>query len=230
MQMVCKKDHESETEDKTECVPCAAVGAGQQRSDKELVIAAQNGELFALEELFSRHQKRVYYHARRYTANADEAHDLVQETLLRAFRNIGRFRWEARFSTWLNTIAFNTALSIKRREKHCHWVVLDELEGNENRFCITSLREVRWNPEEEYSQRERHSLLRSGVMKLRPKDRFILNACDLNECSIEEYARSQGIQPGAAKSRLLRARWRLSAAMKDFRSIGAGVRIGRHGE
>jgi len=204
-------------------------GGGRQGSDEELVIAAQNGESCVLGELLGRHQKMLYCVARRYTANAEEAHDLVQETMLRAIRNIGRFRKESRFASWLTAIVINAALSNRRREKHIRWINLDEQEGEETRFSMESLRDARRNPEEDYSHRELHGLLRREALKLRPKYRFILKACDLDECSIDEVARSLGMRIGAAKSRLHRARVSLSAGMKRSRAVGANVRTGRHG-
>jgi RNA polymerase sigma-70 factor (ECF subfamily) len=203
-------------------------GGGPQRSDEDLVIAAQSGESCALGELLGRHQKMLYCVARRYTANADEAHDLVQETMLRAIRNIGRFRRESRFVSWLNAIVINTALSHKRREKHFRWIYLDEQEGEETRFSMKGLRDVRRNPEEDYAHRELHSMLRREALKLHPKYRFILKACDLDNCPIEEVARSQGMHLGAAKSRLYRARLSLSAAMKRSSAVGTNMRTGRH--
>ena len=204
-------------------------GGGPQRSDEELVVAAQNGESCALGELFGRHHKMLYCFARRYTANADEAHDLVQETMLRACRSIGRFRGESRFVTWLNSIVINTAISNKRKEKHIRWIALDEQEGEETRFCMRSLRDVRRNPEEECSRRELRGLLRREVSKLHPKYQFILKACDLDERSIKEVAHSLGMQLGSAKSRLHRARWSLSAAMKESGTVGTNIRTRRHG-
>src|SRR5271166_6261783 len=117
MQLGCKPEQALASEYSPGILIQAIEGGGQQRSDEELVIAAQNGESCALGELFGRHQKKLYCFARRYAANADEAHDLVQETMLRAFRNIGSFRRESRFATWLTTIAINTALTNKRKEK-----------------------------------------------------------------------------------------------------------------
>jgi RNA polymerase sigma-70 factor (ECF subfamily) len=170
----------------------------------------------------------LYCMARRYTANADEAHDLVQEAMLRAIGNIGRFRRESRFVTWLNSIVINAALSNKRREKRISWINLDEQEGEETRFCMRIIRDVRRNPEEEYSHRELRGLLRSRVMKQRPKDRFILKACDLDDCSLEQVAQSLGIHLGAAKSRLHRARRSLSTAMKKSGAAGINIRTGQH--
>ena len=226
MQLTCKPELAFAGELSAGALLQATKGCGRQRSDEELVIAAQNGESCALGELFGRHQKMLYCFARRYTANADEAHDLVQETMLRAWRNIGRFRGESRFLTWLNSIVINTALSNKRKEKHIHWICLDEQEGEDARFCMRSLRDVRRNPEEEYSHRELRGLLRREALKLHPKYRSILKACDFDDCSLKEVARAQGIQLGAAKSRLFRARWSLSAALKRSGAVGTSIQHG----
>jgi len=207
----------------------AIEGDGRQHSDEELVIAAQNGDSCALGELFGRHQKMLYRLARRYAANADEAHDLVQETMLRAIRNIGGFRGESRFATWLNSIVINTAFSNKRRGKSIRWIYLDQRQGEETRFCVSNLRDVRGNPEEDYSRRELRGLLRRETLRLHPKYRFILKACDLDDCSIKEVAHSLGMHVETAKSRLHRARLSLSAAIKKSGAAVTAIRTGRHG-
>jgi RNA polymerase sigma-70 factor (ECF subfamily) len=228
MQLTCKPELAFAGELSAGALLQATKGCGRQRSDEELVIAAQKGDSCALGELFGRHQRMLYCFARRYAANADEAHDLVQEAMLRAFRNIGRCRRESRFFTWLTSIVINTAISNKRREKHIRWIDIDEREGEETRFCAKNLRDVRRNPEEDYSHRELRGLLRREALKLHPKYRFILKACDLDDCSIEEAAQSLGMHLGAAKSRLQRARGSLSEAMKKAGVVGRGIRTGRH--
>ncbi len=206
----------------------AKEGGGGQRSDEELVIAAQNGDCCALGVLLGRHLTMLHCFARRYSANAEDAHDLVQEAMLRAVRNIGSFRRESRFVTWLCTIVVNIAISNKRKEKHISWIALDEQEGEETRFCMRSLRDVRRNPEEDYSHRELRGLLRREALKLHPKYRFIWEACDLDDCSIKEVAGVLGMHPAAAKSRLQRARWTLSAAMKKSGAAVTNIRTRRH--
>ena len=228
MQLTCKPELAFAGELSAGALLQATKSCDRQRSDEELVIAAQNGDSCALGELFGRHQKMLYCFARRYAANADEAHDLVQEAMLRAFKNISRFRRESRFFTWLTSIVINTAISNKRREKHIRWINIDEQEGEETRFCVRSLQDVRRSPEEDCSHRELHGLLRREALKLHPKYRFILKACDLDDCSIEEAAQSLGMHLGAAKSRLHRARRSLSAAMKRSGAVGTSIRTGRH--
>jgi RNA polymerase sigma-70 factor (ECF subfamily) len=194
-------------------------GGERQLSDEELVFAAQNGNSHALGELFGRHQKMLYNLARRYVANSEEAHDLVQETMLRAWRNIGSFRGESRFASWLGAIVINAALCSKRREKHIQWICIDEREAEENRFCIKRLQDVRRNPEQTHLYNELRRVLQREIQRLHPKYRLVLQAYVFDESSIEQVAHSLGITPSAAKSRLHRGRRSLSAAL---RSSGSG--------
>jgi RNA polymerase sigma-70 factor (ECF subfamily) len=205
-------------------------GGGRQESDEELVIAAQSGDSSALGELLARHRKMLYCFARRYTANEDEAHDLVQETMLRAVRNILRFRRESRFVTWLCSIVVNKALSDKRREKLICWINLNEQEGETTRPRVRCLRDVRRNPEEDYSHRELRGLLLRHALKLRPRDRFIWKSCDLDDLSIKEVAGALGMHPAATKSRLQRARRSLSAAMKKSTTVCTNLRTRQPGD
>ena len=229
MHLACKPDLAPASEWNPGTSLATIEGGDRQRSDEELVIAAQNGDRCALGELLGRHLNMLHCFARRYTTNAEDAHDLVQETMLRVVRNIETFRREARFVTWLCSIVVNIAISDKRREKHIRWICLDEQEEEEARFCLKSLWEVRRNPEEDYSHREIRRLLRHEALKLPPKDRFIWKACDLDENSIKKVAGALGMNPAAAKSRLGRARARLSTAMKKTGAAGTKIRTGQHG-
>ncbi len=202
----------------------AVEGGGLQRSDEELVIAAQGGEARALDELLSRHRNMLYRFASRIAATADEADEAVQETILRACKNIGRFRGQSRFATWLVTIVVNAAISIRRKEKGVHWVYLDEQNAADAGSRNRNLRDVRPNPEDQYSRRELRSLLRREIGKLHPKYRSILQACDLNESSIEQAAQTLGITLGAAKSRLHRARHGLRMAARRYEARPSFVR------
>lgn len=198
------------------------LAAPRSCSDEELVHAAQNGALPALEELLSRHRPMVYRAARRLTGTAEDAEDLVQETMLRAFKNIGRFRNEARFSSWLVAIVVNAALSVKRKEKHFHWVFLDEPVRSNERIPAANLADGGENPEQQCLHMERGILLRRAVSRQHPKFQLILRTCCFDEISINEAARALGITRSTAKSRLYRARRIL---LRSFQKrAGTGVR------
>lgn len=190
--------------------------APHTRSDEELVAAAQRGVSSALEELLTRHRTTVYRAARRFVESADDADDLVQEAMLRAFVSIGTFRSEARFPSWLVAIVINAALSSKRKSSHFHWVYLDEIQESEDRRRTWILPDRRPNPEQEYLRRELRILLRREISRQHRKYRFILQACDVDELSIEEVALVLGITHAAVKSRLHRARRKLSGTLRRY--------------
>lgn len=199
------------------------VNLHMQRTDEELVIAAQSGESRALDELLGRHRNMLYGFVRRYTANPDDAQDLVQEALFRAFINIGKFRGESRFTTWLHSIAFNEALMNKRREKRVRWIYFDEEKEEGERNCMRNLPDTRQTPEEDYADRELRILLRKEARKLPARYGSVLQAsdfCDLDHCSMKDAARSLGVRLGTFKTRLHRARKQLSAAIQKSRVAG----------
>ena len=86
--------------------------------DRELVEAAQAGDRLALEELIRRTHRGVYTCALRLVGNPDDAADVTQDVYLRVVRKLGGFRHEASFSTWLNRVTTNVAMSsLKRRTR-----------------------------------------------------------------------------------------------------------------
>lgn len=198
-------------------------------SEEELIAAAQDGTSFALEELLKRHRTTVYRMARRFAESTDDADDLVQETMLRAFVNIGKFRSEARFSSWLVAIVVNAALSNKRKSSHFRWIYLDEIRESEEGLRAFALADVRPNPEQEYLHRELRIVLRREVLRQHRKYRSILQACDLGELSVEEAARVLGITRAAAKSRLHRARRNISGALQKYKATRAPSNTGQLG-
>ncbi len=183
-------------------------------SEVELISAAQSGVSSALEELLMRHRTLVYRIARRLSGNAQEAEDLTQETMLRAFKNIRRFRKEAQFSSWLVAIVTNAAISIKRKENRVRWLFVDEPTHSEGLLSAENLPDTRRDPEQDFLCNELRHLVQQAIAKQKPKSQAILLACELDELSLKQAAGSLGITPAAAKSQLVRARRRLSRTIR----------------
>ncbi len=88
-----------------------------QCSDADLVWAAQAGDAVAFDRLIAQHQERVFALAYHILGNADDAADAAQETFVRAWTNLGGFRGQAAFATWLHRIAVNVCTGGKRRPR-----------------------------------------------------------------------------------------------------------------
>jgi RNA polymerase sigma-70 factor (ECF subfamily) len=85
--------------------------------DTALVRACQHGDIEAFEQIFRVYRNPVFRLAYRFTGNRDDAEDLTQEIFLKVFENIGSFRYESSFATWLYRIAVNTCMNFQRDKK-----------------------------------------------------------------------------------------------------------------
>src|SRR5215216_7020417 len=88
------------------------------QTDAAAVALARDGNSEAFRALFDRHSRAVYRLAHRMTGNPQDAEDVVQETFLKAYRQLGRFESRANFSTWLHRIAVNCSIDLIRGRKH----------------------------------------------------------------------------------------------------------------
>ncbi len=223
-----EKERESDwtfrASDKSEQNFMGIPGPPHRWTEEELVAAAQNGDSSALEELLQQHRALLHGTVRRLMASADETDDVVQDAMLRAFMNIGRFRKEARFSSWLIAIGINSALSCRRRSNRVQLISLDEREATSRQVPTWNLRDSRPTPEQECLGDELREFMRSEIRKLPRALRSVVLTRHLNESSIEETARDLGITDAAVKGRLRRARLMLLGKLQQRPRARARVR------
>ena len=95
----------------------ATTGAAKNPTDEELAARAAAGSRPSFEELVSKYSLRLFHFLRSRSGSDEDVEDLVQETFLKAYRNIGRYDSERRFSTWLYTIALRLSISRHRSRR-----------------------------------------------------------------------------------------------------------------
>ena len=178
--------------------------------EQDLVAAAQAGTTEAMDELLVRHRTALYRVARRFTKNHEDAEDLVQDAMMRAFVNVRKFRKECHFATWLIAIANNAALSMKRKGKNTYFVSLDSRQEEVAGMSRWDIPDVRLNPEQEAMQQELRTLLHTVLLRQPRTNQILLERCVFDEARIADAASSLGLTIGSAKSSLHRARRRVS--------------------
>jgi RNA polymerase sigma-70 factor (ECF subfamily) len=175
------------------------------RDDTWLVTAAQNGDIEAFEVLARRYRQVVLSIGWRSTGNPEDAEDILQQTLLKAFAHLRTFRGASSFSTWLVRIALNEGLMLRRKSWRMHKISLDEqLDGEGASFLDAE--DQRLNPEDSYGLHERRSILRALLNSLTPAVRAVIEKYDLDDRSIKETAALLGISVSAVKARASRGR------------------------
>jgi RNA polymerase sigma-70 factor, ECF subfamily len=183
--------------------------------DAMLVALAVSGDSSAFVELSKRHSKRVLHKIYRITNNWQDAEDVLQESLMRAFVHLRTYECRASFSTWLTKIAINTALMLLRKKRGA---LRSAIESNLDDFAQSEkweLRDHRDNPEQHYARQQRSSMVRGAMLRLRPESRRVLELQQAGELSTQEIAQSLGISEPAVKSRLLRARIALGKFLQN---------------
>ena len=176
--------------------------------DAAVVRRVLAGDRQAFGLLAERHGRRIFRVCMAVTKDQDAAEDCVQKTLILAMENLGQYRNEARFSTWLTRIALNAALSHLRRRNH-QAATNVALEAGALTEQPLSLPDHRQNPEADCWRGEFRRLVRRALESLSPRLRMVFVLRDLEERSTEETASLLGITEAAVKTRLLRARLQL---------------------
>jgi RNA polymerase sigma-70 factor (ECF subfamily) len=181
--------------------------------EQQLVSAAKAGDAVAFVELSKRHSNLVMRQAYRIVKNQQDAEDVLQESLIRAFLHLKEFEERCSFSSWLTRIAINFALmSLRKKRGHIEISMegLSDDHGIQRRFEPQDPAE---NPESHYSRREREELVEGAIRQLPLTFRQIIQMKLIDGRSGEEVSRTLGISVSAAKSRLTRAKTALRLSL-----------------
>jgi RNA polymerase sigma-70 factor (ECF subfamily) len=169
--------------------------------DQGLIAACRAGESEAFGRLVRRYQDRLYPTVLRLTGCAEDAHDLLQETFLRAYRKLHTFQGGSAFYTWVYRIAINLALSDRRRRRPGgRW-------PSSNGEPIDPADDPdRSDPGGPLERAERIARVQAALDELAPDHRAVVVMKDLDGLRYEEIAATLGVPIGTVRSRLHRAR------------------------
>jgi RNA polymerase sigma-70 factor (ECF subfamily) len=198
--------------------------------EKDLIDRILAGETDLFHQLVRPYEKLVYVTAFTMLRNEAEAEDAAQEVMINAFRHLKSFRGDAKFSTWLVTIAMNEARQRLRRAKAAPQDSLDEqTEEREGDFTPAALTDWREIPSEALEKKEMRQKLREAVEQLPPIYREVLVLRDLEELNQEETAAALGINVTLVKVRLHRARMMLQKLLVPYLKAAAPAKKGFFG-
>lgn len=187
-------------------------------TDEELVTAYLKGHKSAFEEIVRRYEDRLYRLSFRMLGNHHDALDAVQEILLKLMAALPKFQGRSRFGTWLYRLAANTCLDIRRKRGR---TAAESLEATLEHSPGASLAMLddrpSDNPDVFVEQHYREEMVRAALGQLPESQRKLLVLRDLEDLSNSQVADLLGIEVGALKARLHRARQALK------RILDAGV-------
>jgi len=175
--------------------------------EREILDRVRAGDIDAVQTLFEEHRTRIYRVCLLYTDSSDDAKDVLQETFLRAYKSVGRFRGDSSFTTWLTRIAINICLNLRRDRRNSERL---EGEGLENTHARWSPAQAMMpghpaSPEEALGVRELRERIMAVVAKLPPRERMAFVLKHFEQLKIREISELMHISEGTVKSFLHRA-------------------------
>ena len=184
--------------------------------DLDLVHASKNGDVAAFEHLVKRYDRKLLRIAQSVTHNTEDAKDAVQEAFLKAFQNLGQFREESRFSTWLISITVNQSLMKLRKQRSTREVSLDDDFQADGDMPPMEVADWAPNPEQLYWASELRDILISALKELRPALRTVFVLRDIEGLSIDQTAEVLNLSQAAVKARLWRVRLQLREHLTKY--------------
>lgn len=186
-------------------------------SDEHLVEAAKVSDGRAFEELSNRHRKSISNVVYRIVGNREDTEDVVQDSLLKAYSRLSDFRGSCSFSTWVTTIAINTARMLLRKRRARPELRLVQSSGTDQMERIWDIPDPSPGTEQRYSKQKTLEFLSRAVNRLPESYRNVLEQYHAQEKPMREVADTLGISVASAKSRLFRARRILRSRLQGQR-------------
>ena len=179
-------------------------------SDIELIERTLAGDQSAYADLVKRHQRFIFTLAMRFTKNREDAEEVAQDSFIKAYRSLSGFQGSSKFTTWMYSIVYTTAMTFLRKKRVDTTSIDDEntyiqLESTHGSFDNNTA-----------EKKSRSYYLNLAISQLLPDDAMIITLFYNGEQSLEEIAETMGMEPNTVKVKLFRARQRLKDKLETL--------------
>ena len=172
-------------------------------SDTELIEQTLAGDQSAYADLVKRHQRFVFTLAMRFAKSREDAEEIAQDSFVKAYRSLENFQQHSKFTTWLYSIVYTTAMTTLRKKR----IATDSID-DEGTFIQVENKASGYD-ENNVENKSRSFYLSQAIEQLLPDDATIITLFYKGEQSLEEIAQTMGIEANTVKVKLFRARRRL---------------------
>ena len=196
--------------------PAEARATHRPVEERVLVRRAKLGDLPAFDELVCRYQERVYATIYHMTANHEDAHDLAQESFIKAYQALKTFKGDSSFFTWVYRIAINKTINFLKQRKNKTHISLNDLDFNAEHDPDLMALISEKTPRRDVNLAELQEKLNAAMQKLSDVHRLVVTLHDVHGLSHEEISKIMDCNTGTVRSRLFYARQQLQAYLSDY--------------
>ncbi len=177
-------------------------------SDIELIEQTLAGNQSAYADLVKRHQRFVFTLAMRFAKRREDAEEIAQDCFIKAYRSLSSFQKQSKFSTWLYSIVYTTAMTSLRKKR----VDTDSIDDEDIYIQVES--QTSGYDVNDVENKSRSFYLNQAIEQLLPDDATIITLFYKGEQSLEEIGRALGMEANTVKVKLFRARQRLKEKLE----------------
>ena len=177
-------------------------------NDQYYINLIVEGDTNAFSVLVDRYKDLVFTLALRMLKNREEAEEVAQDTFIKVYKSINKFKGDSKFSTWIYKIAYNTSLDrLKKNKKYINDVAIDEFTERQIKTIDNAL--------DKLEDEEREQTIQKCIALLPNDDSFLLTLYYFDELTLEEISKTIGIKPNNVKVKLYRSRKKLATILKQ---------------
>lgn len=201
----------------TKAVVSAKGCAGQDRDvDWSVVQRVQAGQVGAYDQLVQKYREQIFGVIYNMTSNREDASDLTQETFIKAFRAIGRFKGKSSFFTWLYRIAMNSTMTFLKKRSRRRYISYENIDEEASGAEIVERLTATNRSEKGALISELQEKLNDALQKLSPKHRTVVVLHEIEGLEHAEIAEITGSSVGTIRSRLHYAKLQLQSYLQDY--------------
>jgi len=177
-------------------------------NDQVYINKILNGDTNAFTVLVDRYKDLVFTLALRMVKNREEAEEVSQDTFIKVYNSLNRFKGDSKFSTWIYRVAYNTCLDrLKKNKRQEYTVAIDEYTEHQVKTLENAL--------DALEEQEKQLAIKKCLEMLPSEDSFILTLYYFEELSLDEISKITGLKPNNVKVKLFRNRKKLATILKQ---------------
>ena len=177
-------------------------------NDQILINQIVDGDTNSFTILVDRYKDLVFTLALRMLKNREEAEEVAQDTFIKTYKSLDKFKGDSKFSTWIYRVAYNTCLDrIKKNKKHVNTIEINEFTAHQ----LVSID----NALDKMENEERQAAIQSCIDKLPSEESFLLTLYYFDDLSLNEISKIIGISSNSIKVKLFRCRKKLATILKS---------------
>lgn len=196
-----------------------------QEADEDLMVRYQQGEVRAFEMLLGRHRKSVFNFILRYVGDKETAEDLLQETFMRVIKGADAYKRQAKFTTWLYTIARNLCVDQTRRRKHRRHASLDApmAADDDSGTLLDVLPSSEMASDRKSVNKQLYQRLQGAIGALSEEQREVFLMREFLDMPFKQIADVVGVPENTVKSRMRYALEKLRLDLDEYKDLAKAV-------